>query len=116
MARDDYFAIVYKLLRYLYSCFKAGEAPDMDMMDAAALGINEGYWGNIIESLNEDGYIKGVSILQRVGSPAGIKFTDLKITPKGIEYLEESSMMHKAKEAAKEAVKGAAGAVVGKLL
>lgn len=27
MAKDDYFVVVYKILKYLYECLKKGEKP-----------------------------------------------------------------------------------------
>ncbi|MFW5630377.1 hypothetical protein [Acetivibrio ethanolgignens] len=51
MAKDDYFVIVYRILNYLYECFKAGERPDMEMFGPVALRINNGYWVNVMESL-----------------------------------------------------------------
>lgn len=28
MAKNDYFVIAYRILTYLYECFKSGEKPD----------------------------------------------------------------------------------------
>ncbi len=28
MAKDDYFVLAYRILKYLYECFKAGERAD----------------------------------------------------------------------------------------
>lgn len=44
MAKDDYFVLAYRILKYLYECFKAGERADTDMFGPAALGINNGCW------------------------------------------------------------------------
>lgn len=103
MAKNDYFVIAYRILTYLYECFQAGERPDIVMFNADALGINSGYWTNVMESLFEDGYIKGISMIPRLGGGApGVKILDLKITSAGIEYLQENSTMHKAKSFLKE--------------
>lgn len=32
MAKDDYFVLVNKLLRYLYKCLKQGLAPDWNLL------------------------------------------------------------------------------------
>ena len=55
MAKDDYFVIAYRILSYLYVCFKAGERPDMDCISADVLHISTGYWFNIMRSLTEEG-------------------------------------------------------------
>ena len=97
MARDDYFVIVYRILDYLYQCFKSGEFPDVGLFGPDALGINHSYWCNILESLDRDGYICGIVVVPHMGAPSGIKLVDLKITSKGIEYLQENSMLSKAR-------------------
>lgn len=43
MAKDDYFVLAYRILKYLYECFKAGERADTEMFGPGALGINNGY-------------------------------------------------------------------------
>ena len=90
MSKDDYFVLAYRILSYLYACFKAGEQPDMDCISADVLHIPVGYWFNIMRSLTEEGYIVGLVF------PASIGSIDLRITQKGIEFLQENSMMKKA--------------------
>lgn len=99
MARDDYFVIVYKILTYLYDCLKAGDAPSIMFYGAKAMEINRGYWLNIMESLNDEGYIRGIEIVSGGGGYRALQEIDLKITPKGIEFLQDNSMMEKAKAA-----------------
>ena len=96
MAKDDYFVIAYRILAYLYACFKAGEDADLDMISPAALGINNGYWVNMLESLSREGYVLGASFPSAIGGIRGAKITGLKITQKGIEFLQENSTMQKA--------------------
>ena len=55
MAKNDYFVVVYRILTYLYSCFMTGEPPDMAMFGPDALGINSGYWTNVMESISNEG-------------------------------------------------------------
>ena len=108
MAKNDYFVVAYRILTYLYECFKAGERPDIDFYGADALKINNGYWVNIMESLYKEGFITGINIIISAGIQ-GIKAMDLKITQKGIEYLQENSVMAKAKDflkTAKEIIPG----------
>ena len=91
MAKDDYFVLAYRILKYLYECFKAGERADTDMFGPDALGINNGYWVNIIESLYNEGYITGVAFSIAVGAIRSAKVYDARITQKGIEFLEDNS-------------------------
>lgn len=109
MAKDDYFVIAYRILKYLYACFKAGERADVEMFGPAALGINNGYWVNLMESLSREGYITGVVFPRAVGSIRGAEVYDARITQSGIEFLEDNKRMKKAAEflrAVKETVPG----------
>ncbi len=98
MAKNDYFVIVYRILSYLYECFKMGERPDTDMFGPDALGINNGYWVNVMESLFNEGYIIGLTFRTPIGGVKGVKLFDLRITQKGIEFLQENSLMSKARD------------------
>lgn len=104
VSKDDYFVLSYSVLKYLYECFKAGEKADVDMFSPVALGINNGYWCNLIESLANEGYITGVAFSTAVGSISGVKVYNMKITQKGIEFLQENSRMKKAAEFIKTAI------------
>ncbi len=109
MAKNDYFVISYRILTYLYECFKAGEKPNIDFYGPDALKINNGYWVNVMESLYNEGCVTGIKIINSAGIQ-GIKAVDLKITQKGIAYLQENSFMEKAKnflKTVKEIIPGA---------
>lgn len=109
MEKNDYFVIAYRILTYLYECFQMGEQPDLDLFGSDALGIHNGYWNNVMESLFHEGYITGIVIVPCLGGVPGIKLGALKITQKGIEYLQDNSKMAKAKEflkAMKETIPG----------
>ena len=60
MARDDYFVIVYQLMKYLYECLKKGEKPEADHLQASYYSIPENYWKYILVSLVQEGYIAGL--------------------------------------------------------
>ena len=101
--KDDYFTVVYRVLTYLYECFKSGERADAAFFGHDALGINSGYWLNVMESLYNEGYIKGIEVIASVNRGIGVKIIDIKITQKGILFLQENSAIAKAKEALKTA-------------
>lgn len=56
--KDDYFTVVYRVLTYLYECFKSGERADVATFGPDALGINSVDWFNAMESLYDEGHIK----------------------------------------------------------
>lgn len=55
MSRDDYFVIVYQVLKYLYDCLKKGERPDKDLLNEDEYSIPKQYWEYILISLLNDG-------------------------------------------------------------
>lgn len=97
MARDDYFVLVYKLLKILYTILKSGKAITNDELKDLSEGIPSDYWKYILKTLNEEGYINGiVEVDTLIGN--SIKIINLQITPKGIEYLQDNSKMQKSAE------------------
>ena len=62
MAHDDINVVIYKILRYLYECKKAGKQPRHEdvMYNASLLRIPESYWRDTLIELNRKGLIKGV--------------------------------------------------------
>lgn len=102
MARDDYFVIVYAILKYLYDCLKEDRTVDFDRISNTAYGIPFSYWCYIIESMQEQGYIKGLGIKDTKDGKILSNHGCTQITPKGIEYLFENSLMQKVKKTLKD--------------
>ena len=105
MARDDYYVIVYKLLAYLYSQLKKGQKiePEMIKHDGTLFQINKQYWVYIMQNMIDQGYIRGIS-QTRAGGGYYIEqqLADCEITPRGIDYLCDNSLMEKAKRFLKD--------------
>ena len=101
--KNDYFDVAYRILEYLYSCFREGVKPDTDLFDCDALKINRGYWFNMVQSLYDEGYIKGVEVISGSMGITGVKMTNIRITQSGIIFLQENSFIAKAKETLKTA-------------
>lgn len=53
MSKDDYFVVAYRVLKYFYECFKAGQYPEASVLSPDALGINPTYFVNVMQSLAE---------------------------------------------------------------
>ena len=100
MAHDDVNVVVYKILKYLYECKKAGKQPQHEdvMFNAALLRIPESYWMDILLELNRKGLIRGInSIITKDGTI--VTLTDeFGITIDGMQYVDDNSMMEKASE------------------
>lgn len=99
MSKDDFFVLAYKLLNYLYKCLKSGERPDIERLseNSKDFPIDASYFSYLIEFLLKDGYIDGLTPVPMVGQSQKYKETSsgIRITPKGIDYLQENSNMKK---------------------
>ena len=101
MEKDDYFVVVYKILAYLYITLKEGRHPDARLLkhDSHMLGIHEQYWTYIMESLQDEGHIKGLDVTTMWGGDKMISgLESCQITPAGIGYLMDDYTMEKVKE------------------
>ena len=102
MARDDYFVIVYQVLKYLYDCLKKGEKPEKALLNEDEYSIPKRYWEYVLLSLLEEGYIQGIRPINTKSGIAWGNIEDVIITPKGIEYFFENSMIQKVKKTLKD--------------
>lgn len=96
MAKDDYHVIVAKILIYLYKKYKR---KDIELNYIAPLTkdfpIKEEQLIETVSMMIELGYIKGTCIKAWGGDIVLIDYETLKITPTGIEYLKENSIIKK---------------------
>lgn len=88
----DNFRIIFILLSTLE---KAMDYPSFDVSQISAkrLGISEERWARYIEMLSDEGYIKGVNIQGFLDGGMGVNVDSIRITLKGLEYLEENTIM-----------------------
>lgn len=105
MAQDDYFVIVYKLLKYLYDCLKSSARPKDEALTPEFYGIEDTYWEYIIRNLYQEEYVSGVTLSRMYGKPdypvIQPRFT---ITPKGIQYLSENTMFKKIQKHVRDVI------------
>lgn len=96
----DNFKAVYKILTALE---RAMDVPNFDISQIGpeALGVTPERWGRYIEMMADVGYIKGASITRDIIGETHIKTQGIRITLKGLEYLQENSIMQKLYHAAK---------------
>lgn len=110
----DNFKAVYKILTALE---KAMDLPEFDIeqINHDALGISPERWARYIEMMADVGYVKGVEIHRNVLGETIVKYKDMRITLKGLEYLQENSIMAKIQKAAQgitEVATTVAGAIM----
>lgn len=96
----DNFKAVYKILTALE---KAMDLPEFDIMEVGPerLGVSSERWSRYIEMMADVGYIKDVSIYRNVLGELQVEAKNVRITLKGLEYLQENSVMRKIYNAAK---------------
>ena len=96
----DNFRIIYRILRYLEKAMDYDE-PDMDCISAKSMKLSEQRWVALMEMLSNEGYIDGFSVKRSIDGSILISGSTPRITLKGLEYLQENSLMKKAAELAK---------------
>lgn len=96
----DNFKAVYTILSTLE---KAMDYPEFDMslIDARHLGVSEERWRRYIEMMNDTGYVKGALIQECITGDTEVDISQMRITLKGLEYLQENSIMRRIYKAAK---------------
>ena len=96
----DNFKAVYKILSSLEASMDL-EKPNIDMFSAATLGVSYERWAKYMEMMLDCTYIKGVSIREYVNGTKTVNCDDIQITLKGLEYLQENTIMRKLYNTAK---------------
>lgn len=90
----DNFKAVYKILTALE---KAMDLPEFDISQVGpeALGVTQERWNRYIEMMADVGYIKGISLRKDITGGTLVEAGNARITLKGLEYLQENSIMRK---------------------
>lgn len=96
----DNFKIIYKILKYLETAMDYDEV-DTSRLSAEALNVSENRRIGILEMLVKEGYVDGVGVTRSVDGNVLLSMDAPRITLKGLEYLQENSIMAKAARTAK---------------
>lgn len=107
----DDFRTIYKILRILQKSMDLEEFKK-NSISAETLGLSIPKWNRIMAMLLNEGYISGGETWNAMdcGYPK-VALTRPELTLKGLEYLEENSLMRKAADLAKGIV-GAASNMI----
>ncbi|MDO4728444.1 MAG: YjcQ family protein [Bacteroidota bacterium] len=89
------FKVIYQILKAIE------ESMDYEIFDSNSispdyLGITKERWTGIMSELIDNGYVTGAVKVPIMGDRNDIKVIKPQLTIKGMEYLEENSMMKKA--------------------
>jgi len=96
----DNFKIIYRILHYLEKAMDLEEL-DLDCISAESLKLTERRWAAIMEMLVRERYIDGVSVKWFSDGYPEISMSNPRITLRGLEYLQENSLMQKTANLAK---------------
>lgn len=95
------FRIIYRILKFLQQSMDF-EDFDSEGFNAERFGTNPNRFQALLIQLQRAGYIEGLDIVQYIRQPERIEPPmHPKITLKGLEYLQENSMMKQAAAFAK---------------
>lgn len=95
------FRIIYRILKFLQQNMDFEDFDD-EGFNAEHFGTNENRFHALLMELQDAGYIKGLRIVQYIRQPEHIQQPMRpKITLKGLEYLQENSLMKQAAALAK---------------
>lgn len=99
MAKDDYDVIVCNILVYLYKRLKSKTDITEEIFlqpGTKDLPISQEYLYYVLEHMIKDNLIEGC-VLNRAwcGEIINVSVSDIRITPNGIHYLRDNSVMRK---------------------
>lgn len=96
----DVFKLIYRILKQIRA-LELAEEPDMALLSPDALKATEIERDNILLKMQEEGLITGLAVIEWIDGKQRPfimwQRSMLRVTLKGLEYMEENSMMKKAK-------------------
>lgn len=91
----DNFKIIYKILKILEK-YMDYEGVSVELISHEALDISKERWSRILKMMMDTGLVEGIRCIEVDGAVVPlVKLYNPSITLKGLEYLEENSMMKK---------------------
>ena len=95
------FTQIYHILQILKKAMDVEEF-EKELISSEAIKVNYHKWCRLIAMLVNNGYVSGVSVWNSLDCLyPKVELTRPEITLKGLEYLEENSMMKKVSKVAK---------------
>lgn len=102
MSTKDYYKIVFAILRELFCCKEEGKRVDIRTISADRFDIAPSYLISILSDMLDEGYIRGFEIIETKTGRIVDGYGNTEITMKGIEYLQENTIMKKIYKNLKE--------------
>ncbi|MBR4313710.1 MAG: hypothetical protein IKP66_02230 [Lachnospiraceae bacterium] len=102
MAQNDFFPIVYRILAALYKNLKEDKENDLGIFECELYEVKQSFLDYILEYLVDEKFIRNVKKSHYDNDKKFLNLKNAQITPKGIEYLQDNSLMSKTKMFLKE--------------
>ena len=97
----DNFRAVYKILSALERAMDYQAFDLLKQVSPEHLKVSEERYNRYLEMMADASYIKGVQITKNITGETQIDADEVRITLKGLEYLQENSIMRKMYQTAK---------------
>lgn len=111
MASDDYDFLVFKILTYLYACFRRRSHFDEIVFRKKLITsiVSEEYLTDVLRFMTREKLIEGLTFVNAWGGEYVLAndYSDMEITPNGIRYLLENSVMQQIKQTVLDGAPGA---------
>ena len=112
MAKDDYDFLVFRILTYLYACFRrrCHFETTAFMKRVISPEVSEDYLVDVLRFMVREGLIEGLAFVNAWGNDYALAndYADMSITPQGIRYLMDNDKMRQLKNTV---LAGAPGAI-----
>lgn len=91
------FKVIYNILKTINVVAGDDTFPIVDYIKKQGEQIGENRLAGLLEMMVDEGYVKGIVVRRYLSSPTPIVYYESpRLTMKGLEYLEENSLMKKA--------------------
>ena len=111
MAKDDYDFLVFKILTYLYACFRRRCHFETTTFLKRIISpeVSEDYLVDVLRFMTREELVEGLTFVKAWGNDYTLAndYADMSITPQGIRYLLNNDKMQQLKKAILDGAPGA---------
>ena len=97
MAQNDFFPIVYRILAALYKNLKEDKENQKDLFNHELYDVKKKFFDYILKYIVDEEFVDTTYYKPYDNKIEFFNLSNMQITPKGIEYLNENSVMNKTK-------------------
>lgn len=100
MTYNDIDVVLYKILRYISECMKAGVSVDYEQLQSQSsyLNIPESYLRQVLHMAVSNGLIEGLKRIVTKDFVGYVQYGEIVLTLAGNDFMRDNNGMHKAAE------------------